>query len=77
MVRIVAFTRGGAGRMIRAMLERTWLALAVLLVSSSPAWAQASRAPEGNKLVPMMIAFAMIVAVAVASFMSSRRGHQD
>ena len=36
-----------------------------------------SDAPEINRWLPIGISFVLIVAVLVASFTSSRRGHQD
>jgi flagellar basal body-associated protein FliL len=52
--------------------------LVALLWVASPALAQApSKAPEGNAWIAVVIAIVLVIAVGVASFMSSKRTHQD
>jgi hypothetical protein len=48
------------------------------LLTASPALAQATpRAPDESGWIAVVISIVLIIAVAVASFMSSKRTHQD
>lgn len=65
--------------MIRAMTPTPLLSsLVAILAIASPALAQApSKAPEGNAWITVVIAIVLVIAVGVASFMGSKRTHQD
>ena len=57
---------------------RSVVALLALLLMASPALAQpVPQAPKGSGWIAMVMSIVILVAVLVASFMSSKRGHQD
>lgn len=55
------------------ILIAVWLGLL-----ASPLWAQEiGKAPEKSGWIADVIAIVLVVCIAVVSFMSSKRGHQD
>ncbi|MEX0653586.1 MAG: hypothetical protein WDZ31_06395 [Phycisphaeraceae bacterium] len=62
------------------MLKRLTLVVPMLLTTvAMPALAQeeVSPAPDTQRWVPIILAVLLILLVGMASFWSSRRGHQD
>lgn len=60
------------------MPTRSAFALVALLALAAPAFAQEiPKAPGDKPWVATVISIVLIMAVCVASFMGSKRGHQD
>jgi hypothetical protein len=64
------------------MLTRMLIATVALLTTAGPILAQQAptevdKAPEKAQWIGMVVAIVLVVAVLVASFISSKRGHQD
>lgn len=58
--------------------KHAWLAATVLALTGTPAMAQeVAKAPETQRWVTVALAILLVLCVAVGSFMSSKRGHQD
>lgn len=58
-------------------LRHALLAVVTVLCFAAPTYAQSSGAGGFNPWVATLIAIGLVVGVLVASFMGSKRGHQD
>lgn len=64
--------------MLHMTLTRWFVALTLAMLTAVPAFAQEiGRAPEKSMWQADILAIFFLVCVAVVSFMSSKRGHQD
>ena len=75
---LIVYTPEGGAYDADMPAMRTLIGLLTLFSAATPVLAQdVPKAPETEGWVVVLISMVLIVAVGVASFMSSKRGHQD